>query len=192
MEGYCSLPPSLPRRSSSGAARRLSPSAAVQQSSAHFADSSESHQRLQTKQQSLELFFPSCQKPYVPCQDVTRNTSRYRHTSLTLTQSSGTFAAAAHVISTLMHQGKASASQRGVSAQVVGFFSSGFIQAEYFGGGGCLQFFSRSRNVLQWQINDVSSHETHCKPMATRSNRATSAVAPTQGGPKQPASECHL
>lgn len=63
---------------------------------------------LETKQQRCDCFSFPCQKPYVPCQDVTHNTLHYRHTSFMLTQKRDTFTASSHVISSLMHWGKAS------------------------------------------------------------------------------------
>lgn len=71
--------------------------------------SSKSHLRLKTKQKRLDVLLFPCQKLYVPCQVVTCNTLNYRHTSLMLTQSRETLTALSHIISGLMHQGKASA-----------------------------------------------------------------------------------
>lgn len=103
---------SLPRRSCNGAVPLSQPcSLAVVSPFCQFTEtiSYKSHLRLKTKQQRLDFFFFPCQKPYVPCQDATRNTLHYRHTSFMLTQSRETFTASSHVISSLMHQGKASA-----------------------------------------------------------------------------------
>lgn len=112
---YCHLPPSmlLPCRSASlpvlkfGSRQPILP--------IHWDNFLQT--TLETKDKTAEawfLFFP-CQKPYVPCQDVTRNTLRYRHTSFMLIQSRETFTPSSHVISSLMHQGKASALQWGLS-----------------------------------------------------------------------------
>lgn len=111
MEGLL-LPPSLPHHSWNGAAPlSWCCSLAAISPFCQFTEtvSSKSHLRLKTKQQRLDFFLFPCQKPYIPCQDVTCNTLHYRHTSLMLTQSRGTLTALSHIISGLMHQGKASA-----------------------------------------------------------------------------------